>query len=243
MVECINHSAEWCIADGLRSLVIFTGTGDGPKYAADSLLTQDKYKDLRVIAVTPPFGRIYRATPGAPDSPLVRAGINPAMRDSLSALGIQVVAAHLPFKEVQIGRSRESEWSRVADAYGVLGGGFALCIQAVLVACDAGAIESGERVVALGADTSFVATACRTESFLSPFDGLLVEHIICRPLRYQISKRDHYVIAQASTLAAPETPPQLSAAPAPEHPTSRRSKAKQRGAAAAPVNRKPGKRS
>ena len=193
MRQCIDHAVEWCVNAGLSKIVIFTGTGEGPHYAAKEILSQERYSHLRVTAVTPPFGRVYRANPADPASPLVNAGINPAMRDELSALGVDVLAAHLPFKEIHIGRERISEWTRVAEAYSVLGGGFALCIQSVLVACDAGAVESGERIVVTSADTAFVVIASRTESFLSPTDGLLVEHIICRPLRYNISKRSHFM--------------------------------------------------
>jgi hypothetical protein len=191
MEECINLSVEWCARTGLRKVVIFTGTGEGPYYAAKEVLPREEYSDLEVIAVTPAVGRAYRAEPGNPDSPVVYAGIRPAMRDELTALGIEVVSAHLPFSGIQIGRQRESEWTRVAEAYGVLGGGFSLCVQALLLACDAGSVESGERVVVATADTAFVAVASRTESFLSQSEGLLIEHIICRPMRYSISKRLH----------------------------------------------------
>jgi hypothetical protein len=196
MTECVNCSLDWCVRADLGTVVIFTGTGDGPLYAAKELLALDKYSHLRLVAVTPPSGREYRVNPGDPASPVVRAGINPAIREELLSLGISVVSAHLPFKEISVGRERRSEWSRVAEAYGVLGGGFSLCVQAILMACDAGAVESGERVVVAAADTALVAIASRTESFLSPVDGLLVEHIVCRPLRYSISKRQHSMVEQ-----------------------------------------------
>jgi hypothetical protein len=194
MHECIDLSAGWCVRTGLTKMVIFTGTGEGPHYAATNLLYQEPYSHLQIVAVTPPVGRAYRTTPGDPNSPLVSAGINPAMRDELAALGVVIVGAHLPFKEIHNGRERASEWSRVAEAYGVLGGGFALCVQAALVACDAGAIDNGERLVVASADTALVVVACRTESFLSPTDGLLVEHVICRPMRYSLSKRQHHLL-------------------------------------------------
>jgi hypothetical protein len=118
------------------------------------------------------------------------------MRDDLQALGVEFVSAHLPFKGIHDGRDRSSEWSRVAEAFGILGGGFALCVQAVLVATDAGAVQSGERVAVAAADTAFAAIACRTDAFLSPIDGILIEHIICRPQRYTISKPAHQRLAQ-----------------------------------------------
>lgn len=210
MRECIDRSVEACLAHEIGSLVIFTGTGEGPHYAAKELLPQEKYSHLHVVAVTPPFGRAYLADPRhGPEGPVVRAGINPAMRDELEALGISVVAAHLPFKEVQIGRERVSEWSRVAEALGVLGGGFALCIQAVLLACDAGAVPLGERVVVASADTALIMWTSRTELFLSPWDGLLVEHIVCRPRSYQISKANHRQLGRmwGAELEAPAVAP------------------------------------
>ena len=209
MQGCISRSIEWCERAGLNKVVIFTGNGDGAHYAAKEILSREKYNHIMIIAVTPPVGREYRTNPADPASPMVRAGISPAMLDELSALGVSVVAAHLPFKGIQIGRERSSEWTRVAEAYGVLGGGFALCIQAVLVACDAGAVQSGERVVVASADTAFTAIASRTESFLSPKEGLLVEHIICRPLRYQISKPTHSMVEQMwAPIILPELPTQ-----------------------------------
>ncbi len=196
MKECVDRSVEWCARAGLRKIVIFTGTGEGPLYAATEALSKDAYSELQIIAVTPPVGRPYRVNPSDLNSPVVRAGISPAMRDELTALGITVLSAHLPFKEVHNGRERTSEWSRVLEAYGILGGGFALCVQALLMACDAGAVESGERVVVASADTAFVGIASRTESFLSPTEGMLVEHIICRPMRYRVSKSKHQMVDQ-----------------------------------------------
>lgn len=203
VTTCLHHAADWCVSDGIDTLVIFTGTGEGPHYAATELLVTDPYRKLKAVAVTPPAGRPYRQVPGDDTSPLIRAGLTEPMREKLRSLGVPVVSAHLPFKEMWNGaKERTSEWTRVAEAYGVLGGGFALCVQAALVACDAGMIEHGARVVALSADTAIVVRACRTESFLSPYEGLLVEHIICRPLRYNISKREHEAFAPP---AAPES--------------------------------------
>lgn len=203
MEQCIQCAADWAAAHAIETLVIFSGTGEGPHYAATKLLPQPPYTGLRVVAVTPPYGRPYKIDPTNPDSPTVHSGIKKAMRDDLTALQVNVVSAHLPFKERYDGQSRTSEWARVAESFGVLGGGFALCIQAVLVACDAGFVQHGERVVALTADTAIEALACRTESFLSPLEGLLVGHIICRPARYNISKRIHETIKQPEPAAAP----------------------------------------
>ena len=194
MNDCLQIAVDWCAKEQMEHLVIFTGTGDGPLYAANELLVSAPYRHLhlQIVAVTPPFGRPYRENPTEDTSRLVHAGIPPAMRSELEALGVTVLAAHLPFKEVYDGRERTSPWTRVAEAYGVLGGGFALGVQALLIACDAGAVPSGTRVVVATADTAFVAMASRTETFLSPYEGVLVEHLLCRPMRYSISKAKHH---------------------------------------------------
>lgn len=223
MEQCIQLAADWCVSKKIQTMVIFSGTGEGPHYAATKLLPQALYSGLRVVAVTPPYGRPFRIDPRDPQSPLVHSGIKKAMRDDLAALQVDIVSAHMPFKERYDGNERTSEWTRVAESFGVLGGGFALCIQAILVACDAGFVQHGERVVALTADTAIEALACRTESFLSPLEGLLVGHVVCRPARYNISKRIHETIkvpdvpapspAIETTAALPE--PQIAAALAP----------------------------
>jgi uncharacterized protein len=213
MFECIHRAADWCLSANITTLVIFTGTGEGPHYAAKELLVREQYRHLKVVAVTPPVGRQYKKDPTDPASPVVHSGIKDAMRDELTALGVVVISAHLPFKEMYDGRNRTSEWSRVSEALAALGGGFPYCIQAVLMACDAGALKHGERVVALSADTAFVARACRTESFLSPLEGLLVEHVICRPARYNISKMHHETIAPREHEQKPEPALPLRATP------------------------------
>jgi len=198
MKECIHRALQWCAREGIRTAVMFTSTGDGAHYAATELLLQEPFSGLHLVAVTPPFGKPLLAKPGVVDSPVIRAGIHPALRDELAALGVPVIAGHLPFNRMYDGEKMSSEWSRVVAAFGILGGGFAFCIQAVLMACDAGEVEVGERVVAVGADTAVVVIASRSESFLSPTDGLLVEHIICRPERYTISKRNHQHVARVA---------------------------------------------
>lgn len=214
MRECVERAFEHCATHpDIRSVVMFTGNGEGPHFAATSLLPRARYKHVRLVAVTPPFGKRYID----PIKGSVHAGIAPEMRDELGELGIAVIAAHLPFQEsfdgslFPDGRGRRSSpWTRVSAALGILGGGLPLAIQAIMMACDAGEVEPGELVVALTADTAITATACRTESFLSPVEGLLVEEILCRPRRYPISKRHHRsVIANA---------PQPQPAPAPPAP-------------------------
>ena len=82
------------------------------------------------------------------------------------------------------------------------------------MACDAGEVDVGERVAALTADTSIVVLASRTETFLSEKNGLLVEHIICRPAKYNISKHQHVFVENLWSSQIIEATPALAELPA-----------------------------
>lgn len=188
MHECLRHAFEWSKDNGITAIVIFTGTGEGPLYAVQNLMTESGIET--VVAVTPPAGRAYRVDPRNQESEVVRAGVDPKLRQFLEEMGVGVIAAHLPFKPIE-GLSGSSQWEAVEAALSIMGGGFPLCIQAALVACDAGAVAPGDRIVVATADTAISVVACRTETFISKTRGLLVEHVICRPRKFDISKADH----------------------------------------------------
>jgi hypothetical protein len=196
MEPCLRHTFKWCADHHVGKVVIFTGTGEGPMFAARSLLPD--YENITAVAVTPPAGRLYVRDPTKAERELVRSGVPPRIHQFLQAFGVPVISANLPFKQIE--GDQASPWPQVERAYGVLGGGFALCVQAVLVACDAGRVAVGERVAAATADTAIVVLAARSETFLSSTEGLLVEHILCRPRRYTISKMNHESLAHRTAI-------------------------------------------
>lgn len=189
MQECLQTAFKWSKENHVGTIVIFTGTGDGPLYAAQNLMPEAGIDTI--VAVTPPPGRPYRSDPLNQDSEIVRAGVTSEVRQFLVEMGVTVVSAHLPFKPIQ-DLPGGSPWSGVEAALSIMGGGFPLCVQAALIACDAGAVRSGERIVVATADTAISVIASRTETFISKAHGLLVEHIICRPRKFDISKSDHH---------------------------------------------------
>lgn len=206
MQECLHACFEYCVKYNINKIVIFTGSGEGPLYALQSLLTRREYENLKVVAVTPPVGRQYRAEP---QGDIVNAGVSDPLRRVLNNSGISVVSAHLPFKGIHLGSDRTSELARVGEAFGIMGGGFSLCIQSVLVACDAGYVDVGEPVVAASADTAIAAVATRTESFLSPNASLIVEHIVARPAVFTISKPHHQKWFTPPVIVPVEPPPTI----------------------------------
>ena len=198
---CVETTMQYCLDNEIHKLVMFTGAGQGPMHAIMSGYHPDV--GVRIIAVTPPVGKAYLVDPLRPEAGMIRAGISDVTRRALDDSEIPVVSAHLPFQSPP-GEHGEhgyrSEWTRVERSYAVLGGGFSLCIQATLMACDAGHIELGERVAAMTSATSISLIASNTDLFLSPTHGLMVEGWICQPRRYDISH--HYNVAMIRTIAA-----------------------------------------
>ena len=199
--RCMAAAFNFCKRSHIQVLVIFTSTGEGPCKALDEYLSKPEFSTVRLVAVTPPANKRYRDATGEP----VRAGIAGDRFRKLRDAEIPIVSARLPFRsmlvlpdpvdpELVVPPAPNFDTMNAVDrALGILGGGLSLCVQAVLMACDAGAVARGDTVVAMSADTAIVAHACQSESFLSPHAGLIVDHIVCRPRIYTISKRHHYV--------------------------------------------------
>lgn len=215
--KCLAATFTYCRNVKLRTIVIYTSTGEGPELAIDTYGADADFSTLRLIAVTPPAAKSYRADPREKNGKTVRAGVVGDRRVKLDGAEVTIVSARLPFRSLAVEHSASDSLSATTDpmqvvdrAFGVLGGGFSLCIQAALMACDAGAVSEGERIAVMSADTALVVIASQSESFLTASRGLLVEHIICRPSLYDISKPEHRVTRAAQEAnAAKEEPAQL----------------------------------
>jgi len=71
----------------------------------------------------------------------------------------------------------------MANLLRIFGQGIKVCVEIIMMACDGGCIEIGEKVIAIagaaaGADTAIVATASPS----TRMTGLRVHEIICKPL-------------------------------------------------------------
>jgi uncharacterized protein len=196
---CMAATFEHCRTYGLDTVVIYTANGIGPCLAVDRYLSRPEFVNMRIVAVTPPANKPYMGNPLAARgaSNTVRTGIFGDRRKQLIEAKVPIVSARLPFRS-PISATPATEdvppldpMQIVDRAFGVLGGGFSLCVQAVMMACDAGYVASGELVAAMSADTAIVAYAAHSEDFISPKKGLLVLHIICKPTVYKLSKSAH----------------------------------------------------
>jgi hypothetical protein len=113
------------------------------------------------------------------------------MRVRFEEQRVPIVRAHLPFDPIPANHRNHSilgqDITLIGNALGVFGGGMSLCVQAILMACDAGVVDEGEHVIALSADTSILARSAPTTRFLTDF---IVREIICKPLLLTISRKE-----------------------------------------------------
>jgi hypothetical protein len=195
---CMRYTFKFCAQAGIQKIVIFTATGEGPLLAVRKFLPQPRYRNIELIAVTLPSGRAYPIDPRSRDVGLTTPEIAVPIRKFLIDSGVPVITPDkLPFSSDGLEGDDRLRNVTLTKAFDALGGGLSFCIQSALVACDHEAISVGERIAAMTSDTSIVAVASNTKAFLSPVEGFLLEHIICRPAIYNISKSRHRVTQQA----------------------------------------------
>jgi hypothetical protein len=71
----------------------------------------------------------------------------------------------------------------MANLLRIFGQGIKVCVEIIMMTCDGGAVEQGEKVIAVagtgaGADTAVVATAATSNKLTE----LRIHEIICKPL-------------------------------------------------------------
>jgi hypothetical protein len=126
----------------------------------------------------------------------------------LKDAGITLVRGVMPFWGVG-----DSEANRMfRKALDLFGGGLQLCVQALLMACDAGAVAAGKRCIAMAADTAVVAHSENAFRFLGDQSRFAIEHVICKPVAYSISRpsvTDLSVVLETAKPLAGEPPKAL----------------------------------
>ena len=179
LAECSLLALKAAVESEATTLVIFTAAGDGVLKAIELGQTDPAFGRIRLIAVSFPPSRVPEGQPKIDSA-------------KFEDIGVPVVIAHLPFTPLTSAADKDGQRSRLRDILNIFGGGLALCVQAVTMACDAGKIEPGERVVAMSGDTAIVVLATSTEHMFDPTRGLVVERIVCKADRYAISRPDHF---------------------------------------------------
>jgi uncharacterized protein len=202
--QCLHATFEAAVAHSVKKVIIFTSAGKGVKHALKDYCSKERYSHIKLIAVT--FPSYTRFTAG--DSS------EWSFAESTSALlaenDIPVVRAHLPFEPITTDYKGHGllgqDFSIVGNALRIFSGSMSLCVQAVLMASDAGHVDFGEHVIAMASDTSILVRAATTSSFLT---DLIVREIICKPVVLTIvkSERVEPALEKSETDVIGELPP------------------------------------
>jgi hypothetical protein len=188
--ECLKIAFQVAKKQHIEKVVMFTARGDGILLALNTLCGFDEYKGIKLVAVTFSPARMFTSPDGQPM--VVR--ISDEAEKAMDKHNIPIVRAHLPFDPIAP-RFKDrgvlaQDMSLVESALNIFGGGMSLCVQAVILACDAGAIGLGEHVVAMTADTAILVQAAPTARMLRE---LTIREILCKPAILSIGRNESQV--------------------------------------------------
>jgi hypothetical protein len=188
--ECLKIAFQTAKKQHIDKVVMFTARGDGILLALNTLCGQDDYKDIKLVAVTFSPTRMFTTPEG---NPMV-VSISPEADEAIKKNKIPLVKAHLPFDPIAPPFNDRGvlaqDLSLVESALNIFGGGMSLCVQAVILACDAGAIGLGEHVIAMTADTAILVQASSTARMLRE---LIVREILCKPAILSIGRNESQI--------------------------------------------------
>lgn len=177
--DCLRISFEAAKRHDVRKLVIFTAVGEGIKLAHEKFLSQEQYSNMELVAVTFAHGHSHPKDIADEDVYWMRNN------------NIPLIRAHLPFDPIRAQYQSHGilgqDFSLLGNVLGIFGGSMSLAVQAVLMACDAGAVRKGEHVISLASDTSILVRSAPTSHLLTDF---IVREIFCKAVFFDISKKE-----------------------------------------------------
>jgi hypothetical protein len=179
----VNLVAEYLKNSEISKVVVFTSDGEGPLMLARMV----NPSNVKIIAVTFPYKSTFIVEgPGGEPQEIIPGTSLPEVKKELAEAGVALVQGTLPFWEIVIPGTSDTKRKTIKHTLQLLCGGFELCVEAVLVACDAGWVEPEEEVIAMSADTAVVAVASQSAWMFHPSRGMEIREIICKPRRCTI---------------------------------------------------------
>jgi hypothetical protein len=185
LTRCLQATFKAAAAHNINKVIIFTSAGKGVMMAIRDYCSQEQFAEIRLIAVTFPHQTEFSA--GDPSEYTIPSDV----LECLAGKNIPIVRAHLPFDPIRPHYKGHGvlgqDFSLIGNALRIFCGSMSLCVQAVLMASDAGFIELGEHVIAMTSDTSILVRAAGTSRFLT---DLIVREILCKPVLLTIGKSE-----------------------------------------------------
>jgi hypothetical protein len=192
--ECLKIVFQAARQQSIEKIVIFTARGEGVQMALENFCSLEEYRKIQLVAVTFPQGKEFTAE-GKP----LEVRISDETKKLLVSHNVPIIKAHLPFDPIAPLFSDRGvlaqDLSLVESALNIFGGGMSLCVQAVVLACDAGAVELGEHVIAMTSDTAILVQAATTRRMLRE---LVVREILCKPAILSIGRKESQIEGRIS---------------------------------------------
>ncbi len=162
VIQLIKERAQ---ARAIKKVVLASTRGDTARAAAESF----KNTGLHLVIIPWQYG--FQETQPFPKELVVE----------LQEIGHQVHFGTMLFHTEDLYGIKTPQI--MANLLRIFGQGIKVCVEIIMMACDGGCLEIGEKVIAVagsgaGADTAIVATA----SSSTKMKGLRVHEIICKPL-------------------------------------------------------------
>ena len=185
MEECLKVAFQAAVQHDIQKLVIFTAKGDGVRKAVELRGTQAEFASRELIAVTFPAGKTFTDS----ENKVFTVEMSDDDKKFLATNRVPLVRAHLPFDSIAPGvrGAAGQEMSRLGDVLNIFCGSMSLCVEAAVLACDAGFVEPGDHIISLTADTAILATAAPTRHMLS---NMVVREVLCKPAIMTIKHRE-----------------------------------------------------
>jgi hypothetical protein len=185
LARCLQATFEAALAHSIRKIIIFTSAGQGVTTAIQDYCSQEKFAGIELIAVT--FPSQTQFSTGDPSEHSIPSDI----REYLKSKDVPIVQAHLPFDPIRTHYEGHGilgqDFSLIGNALRIFCGSMSLCVQAVLMASDAGYVGLGDHVIAMTSDTSILVRAAGTSRFLT---DLIVREILCKPVLLTVGKSE-----------------------------------------------------
>lgn len=176
----------------IKKIIVFTANGDGPLIAIESGILKDT-PEIKLIAVTFPYNqKFYIGDIDGQETELSAGIIDESIRTKLKEAQVEIVQGVMPFQDIMLPDVKDTKLLTITSTLELFGAGITLCIEAAIMSCDSGVVSQGEEVIAMAGDTAIVVRASKKSLIFSPFDGMEIKEIICKPRNLTINREGHY---------------------------------------------------
>ena len=149
-------------------------------YGAQSALTLRERlgSSCKIVAVSYPHKRPFQESNGEMIYPETSKG---EVVEELEEANVPLVKGIGAFDDILLPRAGSVKHHVIRETLNLLSGGMKLAVNAILMACSAGHIDQGKKVLSFSADTAIVGIASLHEFMFHPADGLEIKEILCKP--------------------------------------------------------------